>query len=179
MVRVSVIAAFLMLAPAAGCGGSNDSAGQGEGKLVAKAVLTPTAGSAVEGEVTFEQSDGKVTIRARVMGLTPGKHGFHVHEKGDCSARDASSAGGHFDPHSTDHGAPGLPPHHVGDLGNLEAGSTGVAEYEATYHFLSLEEGSPNLIVGRSVIVHAEEDDLMSQPTGSAGDRLACGVITR
>lgn len=162
-----------------GCGGSAPADTAAPGPLVAKAVLAPTEGNEVQGEVTFQQTDGQVVVMARVTGLKPGKHGFHIHEVGDCSAPDASSAGGHFNPHGTDHGAPGMPPHHIGDLGNLEANDAGIAEYEATFEFLSLKEGEPNLIVGRSVIVHADPDDLVSQPTGGAGARLACGVIQR
>ena len=144
---------------------------------VAVVVLSPTEGSQVEGEIRFEQSDGQVSVSGRVTNLTAGKHGFHIHEVGDCSAPDASSAGGHFNPHGTDHGAPGMPPHHVGDLGNLEADESGVAEYQATLDFLTLHEGEATSIIGKSVIVHELEDDLTSQPTGAAGGRLACGVI--
>jgi superoxide dismutase, Cu-Zn family len=145
--------------------------------LVAVAVLSPTEGNEVEGEIRFEQSNGEVTVSGRVINLTPGLHGFHVHEVGDCSAPDAESAGGHFNPFGTDHGAPGTPPHHVGDLGNLEADESGVAEYQATLEFLTLRAGEQNSIIGRSVIVHEQADDLTSQPTGAAGGRLACGVV--
>ncbi len=172
---LGVLAALALI----GCGGAGPSGTPAADRLTAKAVLAPTEGNEVQGEVTFEQTDGEVVVRARVTGLKPGKHGFHIHEVGDCSAPDASSAGAHFNPHGTDHGAPGMPPHHIGDLGNLEANEAGIAEYEATLEFLSLKDGDPNLIVGRSVIVHADPDDLVSQPTGGAGARLACGVIER
>lgn len=143
----------------------------------AVAQLKPTEGNTVSGEVTFKQTDSGVQVIAHVTGLTPGKHGFHIHEKGDCSAPDGSSAGGHFNPTGTDHGAPTADVHHVGDLGNLDAGEDGVATYDQTYDFLSLKEGDPNCILGLGVIVHAEPDDLVSQPTGAAGARVACGVI--
>jgi Cu-Zn family superoxide dismutase len=114
---------------------------------------------------------------ADLEGLEPGLHGFHIHEVGDCSAPDASSAGGHFNPDNTPHGTPENPPaqRHVGDLGNLEADAEGKAHYERVDQMLPLR--GPNSIVGKSVIVHAQADDLSSQPSGSAGPRLACGVI--
>lgn len=144
----------------------------------AVADLQPTEGSSVSGTVTFEENNGQVHVSATVTGLEPGKHGFHIHENGDCSAPDATSAGGHFNPEGVDHGAPDADVHHVGDLGNLEADAEGNAEYHSNWDFLDLGDG-PNSIVGKAVIVHAGEDDLTSQPTGAAGARLACGVIER
>jgi Cu-Zn family superoxide dismutase len=143
----------------------------------AAAELSPTEGSRVSGTVTFSSLNGEVRVGADLEGLEPGLHGFHIHEVGDCSAPDASSAGGHFNPDNTPHGAPENPPaqRHVGDLGNLEADAEGKAHYERVDQMLPLR--GPNSIVGKSVIVHAQADDLSSQPSGSAGPRLACGVI--
>lgn len=143
----------------------------------AVAQMAPTEGNSVEGTVTFEQMEGGIHVSASITGLTPGSHGFHIHENGDCSAPDGTSAGGHFNPAGVDHGGPGSEVKHVGDLGNLVAGDDGTAEYHAMLDYLSLNEGDPNYIVGRGVIIHASEDDLKSQPTGAAGARLACGVI--
>ena len=112
---------------------------------------------------------------ARVTGLTPGTHGFHVHEFGDCSAADFTSAGGHFNPMAQPHGAPQAAARHVGDLGNIEAGADGVATLDWTDTQLAFE--GMHGIVGRAVIVHAKADDLKTQPTGDAGGRLACAVI--
>ncbi len=146
--------------------------------LKAVAQLAPTEGSSVTGTVTFEeQADGSVHVSATVSGLTAGKHGIHIHENGDCSAPDGSSAGGHFNPDGSAHGAPDAATHHAGDFGNLEADAAGKGEYHATYSFISLKPGQPNSIIGKSVIIHANEDDLVTQPTGGAGARLACGVI--
>ncbi len=168
------------------CGGSGDQAGTEEAKpaaapagLKAAAELKPTEGSTVTGTVTFEEeSDGSVHITGKVSGLTPGKHGFHIHAVGDCSAPDGTSAGGHFNPDDTPHGAPDAATHHVGDLGNLEADEQGNAEYHATYNFLTLKDG-PHSVIGKAVIVHSGEDDLVTQPTGDAGSRQACGVIEK
>jgi Cu-Zn family superoxide dismutase len=143
----------------------------------AVAELKPTEGNNVTGKVTFISQNGALRVVADIEGLAPGKHGFHIHEIGDCSAPDASSAGGHFNPGKAPHGAPENPPaqRHAGDLGNLEANADGKAHYEMLDQVLAL--GGPNSIVGKSVIVHAQPDDLSTQPVGNAGPRLACGVI--
>jgi Cu-Zn family superoxide dismutase len=143
----------------------------------AVAMLQPTAGSQVQGRVTFRQDSEGVHVVAELSGLSPGKHGFHVHEFGDCSAPDASSAGGHFNPLGSPHGAPDNPPdqRHVGDLGNIEADADGNGFYERVDKVISLH--GENSIIGKSVIVHADPDDLVTQPTGNAGARVACGTI--
>lgn len=141
----------------------------------ALADMFPTEGNEVGGTVTFEETNGRVRIVAQLSGLAPGKHGFHIHTTGDCSAPDGTSAGGHFNPHNTDHGAPDSPTHHTGDLGNVEADADGNVDFEMTVDFISLSEG-PDSVLGRAVIIHAAADDF-GQPTGNAGARLACGVI--
>jgi Cu-Zn family superoxide dismutase len=141
----------------------------------AVAVLHATQGNAVEGKVTFAKAEGGVKVNVHVTGLTPGKHGFHIHEFGDCSAADGASAGGHFNPSTESHGAPGDAQRHTGDLGNIEAGANGVADLEYTDSRASFD--GANSVLGRGVIVHAGTDDFKTQPTGNAGGRLACGVI--
>lgn len=145
----------------------------------ATATVASASGSNVAGEVTFTSSGDTVTIEAKFTGLTPGEHGFHVHETGDCSAPDATSAGGHFNPTDVPHGAPGSEPHHVGDLGNITANDEGVAEMktEVPTSHLSLDSSAANNIVGKAVVVHGNADDLKSQPAGDAGPRVGCGVI--
>ena len=138
-------------------------------------VLNPTAGNEVSGIVTFTKTDGGIKIVANFEGLNPGKHGFHIHEYGDCSRLDGKSAGGHFNPDSKKHGAPNSEERHVGDLGNLLANENGKAYYEIIDSYISFS--GPHSIIGRAIIVHAGEDDLTSQPTGAAGARVACGVI--
>jgi Cu-Zn family superoxide dismutase len=129
----------------------------------------------VGGTVTFKPAPGGVSVSARVTGLAPGTHGFHVHEFGDCSSADFTSAGGHFNPMGQPHGAPQADARHAGDLGNIEAGADGVANLEWTDKKLALD--GHHSVVGRAVIVHAKADDLKTQPTGDAGGRLACGVV--
>ncbi len=139
------------------------------------AVLHPASGSNVMGTVTFMKSGDEVKVVADVTGLTPGKHGFHIHEFGDCSDPKAASAGGHFNPAHHQHGAPDAGDRHAGDLGNIEADSSGKAHLEWTDKVMKLN--GTDSIVGHAVIVHEKTDDLKTQPTGDAGGRIACGVI--
>jgi superoxide dismutase, Cu-Zn family len=146
--------------------------------LKAIAVLHPTGGNKVSGTVIFtEEADG-VRVQADITGLTPGKHGFHVHEFGDCSAADLAAAGAHFNPTKQPHAGPDAEARHVGDMGNVEADASGTAKLDYIDHELSLTNDQRS-IIGRSVIVHAKEDDLKSQPAGDSGARIACGVIGR
>jgi Cu-Zn family superoxide dismutase len=142
-----------------------------------KAVCTlyPTEGNNVTGTVTFTKSGEVVKIVADLEGLTPGKHGFHIHENGDCSSPDGTSAGGHFNPTSMKHGAPEDSERHAGDFGNIEADENGKAHLEMTDSQISFT--GENSIIGKGIIVHAGEDDFTTQPTGDAGARVACGVI--
>jgi len=144
-------------------------------KADAVAILVPTAGNTIAGSVIFAKSGQAMRIIAEVANLSPGAHGFHIHEFGDCRASDGSSAGGHFNPDNSSHGAPNAEPRHVGDLGNIVADESGVGKLDILVAGPDLE--GPNGIIGRSIIVHAEPDDLKTQPTGGAGARLACGVI--
>lgn len=138
-------------------------------------VLYPTENSEVTGTVTFTKTDKGMKVVAEVTGLTPGKHGFHIHQYGDCSSPDAKSAGGHFNPHGMKHAGPMDHDRHTGDMGNLVANEEGVAQLEMVMTGMSFE--GENNILGRGIIVHAGEDDLVSQPTGDAGGRVACGTI--
>lgn len=151
----------------------------------AAAAIKPVGDSKVEGVVNFvadKDADG-VEVKIKLSGLTPGKHGFHIHVKGDCTAPDASSAGGHFNPTGEQHGAPDDEHHHVGDLGNIEADDEGKVDTTKTLHGARIDTEptaeDDRSILGRAVIVHAGEDDLKSQPSGDAGARVGCGVITK
>ncbi len=141
----------------------------------AVAVIHPTKGNKTSGTVTFVQKENGIEVNAQISGLTPGEHGFHIHEFGDCACDDAKCAGEHFNPTHQKHGAPTDTERHVGDLGNVTADANGKAHYTYIDHDIALH-GSNN-IIGRSVIVHADKDDFVSQPTGNAGARVGCGVI--
>jgi Cu-Zn family superoxide dismutase len=143
----------------------------------AVAVVKATAGNKAQGKVQFsEMPDGKVKVMADLEGLAPNQqHGFHVHQFGDCSAADATSAGGHYNPANTAHALPPKMPRHAGDLGNVKADANGKAHYEMTVDTLSIA-GAKAPIIGRAIIVH-EKSDSGGQPTGDAGGRVGCGVI--
>ena len=141
--------------------------------------LTPASGSLVSGKLTLKPMGDGVHITGEIGGLNAnGIHGFHIHEKGDCSAVDATSAGGHFNPAAQPHGRAGQGAHHAGDSDNLSANGSGVATVNAHQAGVTLGGGAANDVAGRAVIVHAQADDYTSQPTGNAGGRIACGVIT-
>jgi Cu-Zn family superoxide dismutase len=141
----------------------------------AVAVLASAAGDDVAGAVWFAKMADGVHVKARITGLTPGTHGFHIHEFGDCSAPDFTSAGAHFNPMSQPHAGPQAAARHVGDLGNITAGADGVALID--HHDKQIAFSGHHGVIGRAVVVHAKADDLKTQPTGDAGGRLACGVI--
>jgi len=130
------------------------------------------------GTVTFTQAgDDKVKVAYDLKGLTPGTHGFHIHEKGDLSAADFSSAGPHFNPTKHKHAGPKSSERHAGDLGNIEADTSGNAKGTVTAEGLSIGSGAANDIIGRSIVVHEKADDLKSDPSGNSGARVAAGVI--
>lgn len=139
------------------------------------AVMSPTQGNTVSGTVTFTSVPGGILIEADIKGLTPGKHGFHIHAFGDCSGADGKTAGGHFNPHGHRHGGPDAKKRHSGDLGNIVADESGHGTYMRIDQTIKLS--GPHSIIGHGLIIHAGEDDLTSQPTGAAGARVACGVI--
>ena len=145
--------------------------------MPSRAATTRPSASHVTGTVTFTAVDGGVMVVADLQGLKPDSHhGFHIHEKGDLSAPDLSSAGGHFNPDQHHHGGPHSAASHAGDLGNITADGQGNAHLEITLHNVTLETG-PRGLIGRSVIVHADPDDLKTDPAGNAGPRIAGGVI--
>ena len=139
------------------------------------AVLHPTEGNKVHGWVTFYKEGNNVKVTAHIEGLAAGKHGFHIHEYGDCSSKDGMAAGGHYNPMNKPHAAREDANRHTGDLGNVEVGADGIAHLE--FNDPTLKFDGPSSILGLAVIVHAQPDDLKSQPAGNAGARQACGVI--
>jgi superoxide dismutase, Cu-Zn family len=140
----------------------------------AAAQLEPKSGSQVTGTVTFTKVGDEVQVVADIQNLKPGKHGFHIHEKGDCSAPDAASAGAHFNPTQKHHGGPMTAEHHSGDLGNLEADASGKAHLDWKG---KLSLSGTDSIIGKSIVVHEKEDDLKTDPSGNSGARIACGAI--
>lgn len=149
-----------------------------EPDAVARATMEPRSGSSATGTATFTEKDGRVEVVVEVSNATPGNHGLHVHDTGDCSSADALTAGSHFNPDNQPHDGLGPGPHHAGDLTNITVGSDGRGRLEKTVETqnLSVQSGSQS-VVGRAIILHAAEDDLTSQPTGNSGARIACGVI--
>ena len=172
--KKSVLAATCGALLVAGCAATS----QDEAKEVsAVATLQPRSGSSVSGSVKFTQIGDLVRVTGEITGHTKGPKGFHIHEKGDCSASDGMSTGGHFNPTGHKHGGPYDPVKHSGDLGNITFNAEGVAKINFTVGDISVTKGRPNSIIGRAVIVHAAADDLKTDPTGNAGGRVACGVI--
>lgn len=171
------------LTPSENFGGPAADANVAQAKQAAKneaaAELRPTKGQAAKGEIKFLQTKDGVALSGRIEGLKANSvHGFHVHENGDCSAADASSAGDHFNPKKTQHGALGhTGTAHLGDLGNVSADANGVAIVDRTFKELRLNSGK-DPIVGHAIVLHEKVDDFKTQPAGDSGSRIACGVIS-
>jgi Cu-Zn family superoxide dismutase len=143
----------------------------------AKATIESKSGSKVTGRAVFtEQPSGGVKAEIWIENAAPGTHGLHIHEKGDCSAADGTSAGGHFNAAGNPHAAPADKARHNGDLGNIEVGADGKGHLEITTDLLTVKPG-PNSVVGKAVVFHEKADDLKTQPTGAAGGRFGCGVV--
>lgn len=184
-----VVGMAALAAALAGCAGHRHGGGPeggmgghggGGGMMMpsAMAMLSPTQGQTAGGQVMFHDMGGHLMAHARLTGLKPNaEHGFHVHEKGDCSAPDATSAGGHFNPDNQPHGGQDVA-HHAGDMPNVRTDANGNADVRIMLQGISVG-GAKGDIVGRSVVVHAQPDDYRSQPAGNSGARIACGVITR
>ena len=179
--RPALVPLFLCLASSA-CrsGGEQDHAHVAGGLHAtgakAEAKIEARSDSEISGLATFTEVEGGVLVEIAVHHAPPGWHAAHVHDKGDCSAPDASSAGGHFNPATKNHGSPHAPEHHAGDLGNLWVDAHGEGRHVILMPELTVADGDHS-VRGRAVIVHAGVDDLVTQPTGNAGGRIGCGVI--
>ena len=172
--RLAVLATAAASALLAACASPSSSGGP-----AATARLEPTRGNAAAGTVKLVPDGDVGRVSGEVRGLQPGtEHGFHIHEKGDCSSGDGNSAGGHFNPTAAAHGRHGSGTHRTGDLPSLRADASGVARIDFSSRTIRVGSGQTD-IVGRGLIVHANPDDYTTQPTGNAGARLACAVITR
>ena len=173
----TTVAAALLLAVClslAGCGSDDDPM---QREAIAEIRPTAASGSDVAGEAVFVQDGDDIMLIVDIRNASPGLHGVHIHETGDCSAADGTSAGGHWNPTGEDHGRWGSDSFHLGDLGNIPVGMDGTGYIERTTDLWDLGTGSDLDVVGKAVIVHAGEDDFVSQPSGAAGGRIGCGVI--
>jgi len=165
------VTAAAALAWASACASSNASA------PTARTTIESRSGSKVTGRAVFTQlPSGQTKAEVWIENATPGIHGLHIHEKGDCSAPDGTSAGGHFNSAGNPHAAPADKARHNGDFGNIEIGADGKGHLAMTSDLLTVTPG-PNSVVGKAVIFHEKADDLKTQPTGAAGARFGCGVI--
>jgi superoxide dismutase, Cu-Zn family len=143
----------------------------------ATAVIAGTQGSKLAGTAIFTRAaDGGVDLVVDVSGAPAGEHGIHLHEKGDCSAPDFSSAGAHFNPTNAPHGGPNSPQHHAGDFGNITVAADGTGHLSLHSNMLTIGAG-PNSVVGHAIVIHEKADDLTSQPSGNSGARIGCGVV--
>jgi Cu-Zn family superoxide dismutase len=164
----AVLAAALTLV---GCGSETQA-------TAPLAATEAVADNKTAGTATFTQQDDTVELVLEVTGATPGKHGAHIHENGDCG-NNATNAGGHWNPTTSNHGAPDAAAHHLGDLGNIEIGADGKGKLTISMKDWKIGDGSATDIVGKAVVIHGGEDDLTSQPAGNSGARVACGVIAK
>jgi superoxide dismutase, Cu-Zn family len=172
MKKSSLLIGLVAIVPLVGCQSGHYGSGQ-----KASATLESRSGSSTKGTVNFVSQGHDVLVTGTISGLRPNaEHGFHVHEKGDCSAPDATSAGGHFNPDGKSHGMPGHGAHHSGDMPNIKSDANGNAVYSAKISGLAVDTGK-NGIIGKSVVIHRDPDDYKSQPAGNSGPRIACGLI--
>lgn len=154
-------------------------ASPGQAPEGAAAQMAPTEGNTAAGSLALTAEADAVRVSGSIQGLEPNSEfGFHIHEKGDCSAPDATSAGGHFNPEKVDHGNPEGPTHHVGDMSNIKSDEQGVAQVDTRASGATLHSGEPTDVLGKAIVVHEDPDDYTSQPSGNSGSRIACGVIT-
>lgn len=178
LISAGVIVIALTLAGCAQQQSQQDTASSNESTTnytEAVAVVHPTEGNSVTGTVHFEQTSEGVHVTADLTGLAEGPHGFHIHQYGDCTAVDGTSAGGHYNPAGNDHGGPTQDNRHMGDMGNITADAEGNATIDYTDPVIKLN--GPDSIIGRGIVLHGGRDDMSSQPSGAAGPRVGCGVI--
>lgn len=177
--RWGILFGFGLLLSSSACPGPQVKPGGGEGTAKAEAMSTVEArsGSGASGDASFVQEGDTVKVVVNIKGATPGEHGLHIHEKGDCSAADAASAGPHFNPHKMDHGGLEQGPRHAGDLGNITVGADGTGKLEAMLKGITVTAGDSS-VLGRAIVLHEKPDDLRTQPSGNSGARIGCGVIT-
>jgi Cu-Zn family superoxide dismutase len=172
MIRLVSLSAILVCA----CATPSSSSGNHWASALssaATATLEPRSGSSITGTARASPASGGVALHVEIQGATPGEHGVHIHEKGDCSDPKATSAGGHYNPAAgAHHGGLNTPVRHGGDLGNMQVDASGKGSLDVTVPGLSLGE-----VMGKAVVVHEKADDLQTDPAGNSGARVACGVL--
>lgn len=177
LIAAACVASFLGCAQDRGTEGAAKVEHAPESQTAA-AEIEPESGSGLHGTATFVQSGDEVTLTIEIENATPGVHAVHLHEFGDCSEADASSAGGHWNPQNEQHGHLGKTAQaHMGDIGNLEVDDSGKGRLVFTTTKWTIGGPAETDVVGKSIVVHAKADDFVSQPAGDAGDRVGCGVI--
>jgi superoxide dismutase, Cu-Zn family len=145
----------------------------------AQATISSASGSGLTGVATFTEEGGGVKLVLTVEKATPGPHAVHLHQNGDCSKPDATSAGPHWNPTKQEHGNREAGAHHQGDMPNMEVGQDGKGRLELTVSDWAIGgTDTTRNVVNKAIIVHAKADDYKSQPAGNAGDRIGCGVVT-
>ena len=185
---IGMTVAVILGSAVAGCGGEDEEGAaeksaadlqqpEPEKMTRAVAVIEPRSGSEMTGMATFTVNGGFVQAIIMIANAEPGEHAVHIHEFGDCSAEDGTSAGGHWNPTGEDHGKWGEPPYHLGDIGNIVVDEDGTGSIAFGTDNWSLGTGEENDVVGRAIIIHSGADDFVTQPTGDAGGRQGCGVI--
>jgi Cu-Zn family superoxide dismutase len=156
-----------------GMDGGSASAPSGPPPAMASATLEARSGSKITGNAQVTPTAAGVAVMVEVRNATPGPHGVHIHEKGDCSDPAATSAGGHFNPKAAaHHGGSGSAVRHGGDLGNMNVDSNGRGLL-----IIAVGDMTMSNVVGKAVVVHEKQDDLQSDPAGNSGARIACGVL--
>lgn len=174
---LSILVGSWLLLACASCSHRERIASSQPDPRAAFASFVAAPGGALRGTVAFTEEPGGVHIVVAVSSATPGRHGIHIHEKGDCTAPDFTSAGGHFNPSGAPHACGPTTPRHAGDLGNISVGADGTGRLELTTKQITLSPG-PLSVIGRSVVIHTGADDCVSQPAGDSGKRVACAPIT-
>ncbi len=183
LITLSINASFLLLIgiflSLIGCDRTRQQADILSAPSAKQAVATigSTSGSSVTGMAVFTQNGDQITFTIEIQNATPGLHAVHIHENGDCSAPDGKSAGGHWNPTDVAHGKWGEGEFHLGDIGNITVGEDGTGSFKLTTDLWEIGTGSDIDVVGAGIIVHADADDFISQPSGNAGARIGCGVI--
>lgn len=173
-----IFSIIVILAIIIGCKTTTNSGSTSQKSNLVNIKFESKSGSKATGEASFREKNGKVTFKAKLSGLKPGIHAIHIHEKADCSAADASSAGGHWNPTFKKHGKWGSAEYHKGDIGNFTTDEFGNGTITLTTDQWCVGCGDPTKdILGKGLIVHEKADDYVTQPTGDAGGRVACTAI--